>query len=81
MKPRMITSSRSHTSIALHARISPQPAVDLINPGKRTRKPWLCATLAGVTMVFALSGCGVFCGGAGGSGAGFAGGCATGMRF
>jgi len=36
---------------------------------------------AGVVLCFALSGCGVFCGAAGGSSGAFAGGCSTGMRF
>jgi len=36
--------------------------------------------MMGAVAAIALSGCGVFCGGAG-SGGGFAGGCATGMRF
>jgi hypothetical protein len=39
------------------------------------------AVLAVVTVSVALSGCGVFCGGAGGSGGGFAAGCGTGVRF
>jgi hypothetical protein len=36
---------------------------------------------AGVVLSAALSGCGVFCGAAGGSGGALAGGCSTGMRF
>jgi hypothetical protein len=39
------------------------------------------AVFAGVVLCFALSGCGVFCGAAGGSSGAFAGGCSTGMRF
>jgi hypothetical protein len=37
-------------------------------------------TIAGIVLSIALAGCGVFCGGHGGNG-GFAGGCATGVRF
>jgi hypothetical protein len=36
---------------------------------------------AGVVLSVALSGCGVFCGAAGGSGGALAGGCSTGVRF
>jgi hypothetical protein len=49
--------------------------------GRRVRWSLLRAVLVGMLAAGALSGCGVFCGGAGGSGGGFAGACATGMRF
>jgi hypothetical protein len=59
----------------------PAPSSPFSRKRERISAPYLRVTLACVTMSFALSGCGVFCGGAGGSGGGFAGGCATGMRF
>ncbi|PRX27028.1 hypothetical protein B0G75_11658 [Paraburkholderia sp. BL18I3N2] len=81
MQFRMITSRRNHAVITFDARVNPHLAADFKHAGKRIPKTWLRATLASVTIALALSGCGVFCGGAGGSGGGFAGGCATGMRF
>jgi len=81
MQFRTINSSRNHAVIAFDARIDPHPAVALAHAGKRNPKRWLRATLAAITMTLALSGCGVFCGGAGGSGGGFTGGCGAGMRF
>lgn len=46
---------------------------------KRFFRPALA--IAAVSAALLLSGCGVFCGGAGNSGGGFAGGCGTSMRF
>jgi hypothetical protein len=48
---------------------------------KRAIRHCLGATLAVAIVCMALSGCGVFCAGAGASGGRFAGGCATSMRF
>jgi len=66
-----------------HARAS-QRAVAAVVPGFRARSgssSLVRAVLAGVVLCAALSGCGVFCGGAGGSGGALAAGCSTGMRF
>jgi len=41
----------------------------------------LSATLASIAVLMALSGCSVFCGGAGQSGGGFAGRCGAGVRY
>jgi hypothetical protein len=43
--------------------------------------PTVRAIVLSAVIAIALSGCGVFCGAAGGSGGSFGAGCATGMRF
>lgn len=57
------------------------PVESIRDAGKRRRLRLVRAVFVGIVAAAALSGCGVFCGGAGGSGSAFAGGCATGMRF
>ena len=49
--------------------------------GRRSGPSLARAVFAGVVLSVAFSGCGVFCGVAGGSGGALAGGCSTGMRF
>jgi hypothetical protein len=73
--------SSSDAPLAL-ARAS-QRAVTAVVPAFRARSgsSLVRAVLAGVVLCAALSGCGVFCGGAGGSGGALAAGCSTGMRF
>jgi hypothetical protein len=52
-----------------------------VRPGSRTVSSLLTAVSAAVAMSVVLSGCGVFCSGAGGSGTGYAGSCGTSFRF
>jgi multisubunit Na+/H+ antiporter MnhB subunit len=76
------TDHRFDTALpACAARLDPSLVALTTRLQKPAFKRYLRATLAVVAMSAALSGCGVFCGGAGGSGGAFAGGCATGVRF
>jgi hypothetical protein len=68
---------RPTARVLTHTAHSGVRAFRAIRPSRGCRRVMLAALAASVL----LSGCGVFCGGAGGSGGGFVGGCATGMRF
>lgn len=85
MRSALLTSSPVAPSILperVHAPGAPCPHSSMpVFVGRRVRWSLLRAVLVGMLAAGALSGCGVFCGGAGGSGGGFAGACATGMRF
>jgi multisubunit Na+/H+ antiporter MnhB subunit len=73
-----ITSATFHLSSRPQsgARHSRTAFADTRTFGKR-----LGTTLVTIALLTTLSGCGVFCAGAGASGGGFAGGCGTRVRF
>lgn len=74
---RAISAASDSSSLYQFAARRPDPAF----AASRTfaKRSW--SAVATIAVVLTLSGCGVFCAGAGASGGGFAAGCGTGVRF